>query len=190
MLEVSGAPAQLVDAAARLAVKIAAKPAPGILHMAKKQRSRLLIEPTVQLTLVRHVVLYWLCAAVTLELLNLSRQIAMGPERASFWAYLFNEDLVQALIRLAIGSLLVLPLVIWDLLKLSNRFAGPIYRMRRTLRSIAQSGAVESVRLRDGDFWADFAQELNAALSRLDAQRQPQASPDDSQPLEQLAGCK
>ncbi|MBX9789200.1 MAG: hypothetical protein K2Y37_09825 [Pirellulales bacterium] len=156
----------------------------------KFKRSRLLIEPSVQLTLVRHVVIYWICTVVTVELLNLTRQIAIGPERESFWAYLFNEDLTQALIRLAIGSLLVLPLVIWDMLKLSNRFAGPIYRMRRTLRGISESGTVENVRLREGDFWADFAQELNAALSQLDAQRQPQASSDDAQPIDHLAGCK
>jgi sensor histidine kinase YesM len=156
----------------------------------KFKRSRLLVEPSVQISLVRHVVFYWLCTVMTLELLNLSRQIAIGPERASFWAYLFNEDLLQALIRLGIGSLLVLPLVIWDMLKLSNRFAGPIYRMRRTLRSVAASGNVENVRLRDGDFWADFAEELNAALAQLDGQRKTPIEADDAPQLESATSCK
>ncbi|MGD9646839.1 MAG: hypothetical protein AB7U73_14080 [Pirellulales bacterium] len=156
----------------------------------KFKRSRLLIEPGVQLSLVRHVVCYWLCTVVTLELLNLTRQIAIGPERASFWAYLFNEDLMQSLIRLAIGSVLVLPLVIWDMLKLSNRFAGPIYRMRRTLRAVANNQEVENVRLRDGDFWSDFAEELNAALAQLDAQRPPAANADEADAVPQVLSGK
>ncbi len=136
------------------------------------KRSRLLVEPRVQLTLVRHVVFYWLCTVMTVELLNISRQIAVGPEQPGFWSYLFNEHTLQAMIRLAIGALLVLPLVIYDMLRLSNRFAGPIFRMRRTLRNVAANGAIENVQLRDGDYWGDFAEELNAALALLDSQRQ------------------
>lgn len=144
--------------------------------MAKFKRKQLLVEPRVQVPLIRHVVIYWFCTAATVEFLNLTRQIALGPQQASFWDYLFNDNSQQAMIRLAIGSLLVLPLVIWDMLRLSNRFAGPIFRMRRTLRNVAANGAVENVRLRDGDYWGDFAQELNAALAMLDSQRQ---QPDD-----------
>jgi hypothetical protein len=152
--------------------------------MAKFKRSQLLVEPRVQLSLIRHVCIYWFCTAATVEFLNLTRQIALGPQQASFWDYLFNENSQQALIRLAIGSLLVLPLVIYDMLRLSNRFAGPIFRMRRTLRKVAANGAVENVQLRDGDFWGDFAEELNAALALMDSQRQ-QPGDEADRPVEE-----
>lgn len=144
--------------------------------MAKFKRKQLLVEPRVQLPLIRQVVIYWFCTAATVEFLNLTRQIAIGPQQADFWGYLFNANTGQALIRLAIGALVVLPLVVYDMLRLSNRFAGPIFRMRRTLRKVAANGAVENVQLRDGDYWGDFAEELNAALAMLDSQRQ---QPDD-----------
>jgi hypothetical protein len=53
------------------------------------------------------------------------------------------------------------------MLVFSNRFAGPVFRMRRVLREVAQGRVVERVRLRDGDYWHGFADDLNAALQQI-----------------------
>lgn len=156
----------------------------------RKKRKQLLVEPRVQLTLIRRVVVYWLCTAATVEFLYLTRQIAIGPEQSSFWGYFFNDDLWQAAIRLAIGALVVLPLIIWDMLRMSNRFAGPIYRMRRTLRKVADNGPIENVKLRQGDFWGDFAEDLNAALALLDDQRRSPIQGETARSDEELVSCK
>jgi hypothetical protein len=137
--------------------------------MAKYKRSQLLIEPSVQRTLIRHAIGYWLCCALTLEFLNLAWQISTGPEQRSFWAYLLSQSLLESCVRLALGTTLVLPFVIWDMLKLSNRFAGPIYRMRRALREVAEHGRTGTVHLRKDDFWHELAEELNAALATLES---------------------
>ena len=59
------------------------------------------------------------------------------------------------------------------MLRLSNRFAGPVYRMQRALHHVVENGTVEVVRLRDSDYWHDFAADLNSALAKLASERQP-----------------
>lgn len=63
-----------------------------------------------------------------------------------------------------VASLLLLGPITFDMLRLSNRFAGPVFRMQRELKQIAQGGKPEPIRLRDNDYWHDFADDLNAAL--------------------------
>ena len=55
----------------------------------------------------------------------------------------------------AIASFVLLPLVIIDIVRLSNRFTGPLLRMRRSMRALAQGEQVEPLKFRDADFWHD-----------------------------------
>jgi hypothetical protein len=66
----------------------------------------------------------------------------------------------------AVASLLLLPLVVYDLLQVTNRFAGPIFRLRRSMRDLAQGIPVMPIRFRDGDFWQDFASDFNLVAEK------------------------
>jgi hypothetical protein len=66
-----------------------------------------------------------------------------------------------------IASMLVLPIVVVDVVRLSNKFAGPVHRMRRTIKQLADGRVVEPVCLRKEDFWYDFAEDFNRALARM-----------------------
>jgi hypothetical protein len=134
--------------------------------MAVRKRKRLLIDAKVQGALVYRVVTYWVACVVTIELLNLTWQIATGPEQPTFADYFLHQDLRALCGRLALSGLLLAPITL-DVLRLSNRFAGPVYRMQLMLHHVARGGEVEPVRLREDDFWQGFAAELNAALARL-----------------------
>ncbi len=134
--------------------------------MAVYKRRQLLIDPKVQGSLIRRVVIYWLSCVGTVEFLALTWDIATGPEQQSFFAYFQNHDWQAVGVRLLISSFLLIPIT-YDMLRLSNRFAGPVYRMRRILRKVATEGIVEGVHLREDDYWHEFAEDLNAALSRL-----------------------
>jgi hypothetical protein len=134
--------------------------------MAHFKRKRLLIDPKVQGALVVRVIFYWLACMVTLEFLQLTWQVATGPQQPSFADYFLRYDWASAVGRLLLASIVLLP-IMWDMLSFSNRFAGPVYRMRRVLREVARGGAAEKVQLREGDFWHGLADDLNAALERL-----------------------
>ena len=67
----------------------------------------------------------------------------------------------------AIASFLLLPLVIMDVIRMSNRFVGPLLRLRRSMRALARGEDVEPIEFRDNDFWHDFADEFNAVNARI-----------------------
>jgi hypothetical protein len=58
----------------------------------------------------------------------------------------------------------LVPLFIWDAIGLSNRFAGPIIRVRRTLSDLADGKSPQLVEFRSGDFWQTLASDLNRLL--------------------------
>ena len=62
----------------------------------------------------------------------------------------------------------LLPVFIIDSIKLSNRFAGPVYSLRRALREIVQGKPPRRLKFRKHDFWHDLADDYNALLVRLD----------------------
>ena len=54
---------------------------------------------------------------------------------------------------------------------MSNRFVGPIYRLRRSMRSLANGEEVDPVFLRDGDYWFDFAEDFNRVAAEMGARQ-------------------
>ena len=60
-----------------------------------------------------------------------------------------------------IGSLVLLPFVLYDALKITHRIAGPIYRLRKAMGKILAGETVGAVRFRDGDYFHEIAEEFN-----------------------------
>jgi hypothetical protein len=67
----------------------------------------------------------------------------------------------------------VLPLVLWDVLKLTHRIAGPLSRFRATLQALTAGRQVPFVRIRKDDLLHEFEQDFNAYLAQLEARNQP-----------------
>jgi hypothetical protein len=107
---------------------------------------------------------YWLYCLLTLTLLTLCWRIAnTEPQPFESHMHALKADFAPA----AIGSLLLLPVVLIDVLRLSNRFTGPMFRVRRTMNLLAQGEPVPPLKFRDGDFWMEFAGDFNAVAARL-----------------------
>ena len=62
----------------------------------------------------------------------------------------------------------LLPVFVVDSIKLSHRFAGPIYSLRRAIRDIAQGKPARKLKFRRHDFWHEIAEDYNAMLLRLE----------------------
>ena len=70
-----------------------------------------------------------------------------------------------------IVALLMIPVYLYDVINLSHRFVGPVLRVRRELRRMAERESVAPVKLRKNDFWQDLAADFNAALATIDRDR-------------------
>jgi len=71
-----------------------------------------------------------------------------------------------------------LPLAVFDMVRLSHRFAGPMVRYRRAMHDLGRGEHVEPLRFRDGDYWQDLATDFNAVLARLESRRETSCAAD------------
>jgi hypothetical protein len=86
-------------------------------------------------------------------------QVLLGSPGQT-WAQRISSQLGYSFF-LGIVVLSLLPAFMLDSIRFSNRFVGPLARMRRAMRELSEYGNTEELRFRDGDFWADAASEFN-----------------------------
>jgi hypothetical protein len=67
--------------------------------------------------------------------------------------------------------LAILPMILLDIIKLSHRWAGPIFRLRATLQAMTNGESVPPIRFRENDYWQDLAYYVNAVSAELNRLR-------------------
>jgi hypothetical protein len=149
------------------------------------QRKRLFVDASVQGALLLRIVVYWFLSLLTVSLLLIFLEIVNGkavPMGDHFNFSILWEEHVSVLVAL----LLILPMLLLDSLVLSNRFAGPFHRIRRTIHALASGKPAEPLQFRSNDYWQDVAKDLNALGERL----QQASKPPDSVPSRQNAATE
>ena len=71
---------------------------------------------------------------------------------------------------IVLTALATAPLLMWDILKLTHRVAGPLVRFNSTLQQLMAGQHVERVTLREGDLLLEFRDEFNAFLAYYNEQ--------------------
>lgn len=133
-------------------------------------RRKFLVDRRVQGALAWRVVIYW-----AISLWGIFCVLAAVPIVLSVWFGFENgPTLGELLARTWRGywpslaaSLLILPGIVWDVIRLSHRFAGPMIRFRRAMRDLADGKPVAPLKFRDGDFWSDLASDFNDLAERV-----------------------
>lgn len=132
--------------------------------MAYFRRRIFLVDNKVQGALVMRVIAYWVYCLFTISLLLIWWDAFAGPPR-EFMTIV--SDVYQRFAPAAAASLLVLPLVVMDVLRMSNRFAGPARRLKDGLRELSEGKQVRPLTFRDNDFWQETAAEFNRVNDRI-----------------------
>ena len=135
-------------------------------------RKQIFVDPKVQGTLVLRVIVYWTVCVTTISIMLLCWRMLTGPARMPFTHL---DDMWFQYGPALIASFILLPLVIYDIVRTSNRFTGPLLRLRRNMQSLAKGELVKPIRFRDGDFWQELAQEFNAVVQRVQNSGEPVA---------------
>ena len=91
--------------------------------MKERQRKRLFVDPKVQSTLLVRAVMYWGFLIVAITIMLLCWRVFTGPARM-FWTH-FDELWFQCGPAF-VASVLILPLIVTDMVRISNRFC--VYR--------------------------------------------------------------
>jgi methyl-accepting chemotaxis protein len=131
------------------------------------QRGKEYIDPQVQGALWKRMVAHWLVFALVAALLATGLEWMSDPFR-SFEQ--LASDMWWSYSPLLLAILILVPAFVFDAIRMSHRFAGPVYRVRQVIRNLAEGHQTGRVEFRDNDFWKDMAGDLNRVIERV---RQP-----------------
>jgi len=136
---------------------------------AKKHRTTHLSDWTVQGTLLLHIALHWLIFLIAVGALLLFLE-AIDGEASDAW-----ENMLRRHGPTVFFALVLTPIYIRELCKLTNRFAGPMVRVRRAMHDLAEGRDVAPIQFRPGDFWQELATDFNRVAERVRASNHPAA---------------
>lgn len=153
-----------------------------------RPRRCLMSHPEIQVPLLARTALYWmlyhavLWMAMFLYRYAENRAAVMGGAPPRSFSDLYGQFLREHA-SLWVCAIVILPVVLWDLLKFTHRLVGPLVRFQRTLERLIAGEDVEAVRLRQGDLLFELQSTFNQYLASL---RSPQAPAEftQSQPTE------
>jgi len=136
--------------------------------MADRVRKKKYVDPQVQGALVRRITFHWLAFIAVAAFIAFSLQVLSNPFAP------MGEHLQQLWWThgpFLLVMVLMLPVFVLDTIKLSNRFAGPIYRLQQCMRQIAAGEPPKPLKFRENDFWQGLAETFNRMVDRLSQQQ-------------------
>lgn len=126
--------------------------------MSQTQRKQNFVDNHVQGALVKRVLGHWLTFFSVLGIATIGLHTLVGNPAIPLAQRLQTQ--IGEFIFLAIIMLTILPVFVLDTIRFSNRFVGPISRLRKGLRNLKE-GKTERLTFRDIDFWGGMADEFN-----------------------------
>ena len=133
--------------------------------MAMPRRKKKFIDAHVQGALAQRIIFHWLVFLCVATLASFILQVLSNPFRP-LSAHLADVWWTHGPFLLV--TVFLLPVFVMDSIKLSHRFAGPIFNLRRSIREIVDGKPPRRLKFRRHDFWHELADDYNAMLSRLD----------------------
>jgi hypothetical protein len=127
-------------------------------------RQTVWVDSNVQGALIGRIVLYWVSGLLYVTLGSTCFQYYQHPDWTAgehaaalfsqFWPWIPS-------------AVLCLPLVVFDVVRLSNLFVGPIYRLRQHLLDICEDPSCRALQFRDDDYWQDLAEPIHCLQAEL-----------------------
>jgi hypothetical protein len=148
--------------------------------MGYPQRKKHFIDSRVQGALARRIILHWLVFVLVTSVVAFVVQVLSDPFRG-LSSHL--SDLWWSQGPFLLVMVFLLPVFVMDAVKLSHRFAGPIFNLRRAIRKVAEGETPRKLKFRQADFWHDLADDYNAMLTKLGALEDEKSGKEDSEKL-------
>jgi hypothetical protein len=133
------------------------------------KRARKYVDRNVQGGLLTRMAIHWGVFFFTSAFAYIVVQAIVSPNGTSFLQRIQNSLTEFSLLGLLMLTLM--PAFFLDVVRFSNRFAGPIVRLRRFLRELGENGEVPPLKFRDDDFWMEIAKEFNVCRERIYRQK-------------------
>ena len=136
--------------------------------MSVKQRKQYYIDSNVQGALLRRICIHWALFFFVAALAIIGLQALLGDPQKSISERIEFET--SEFMFMGIVMISLFPAFMLDTIRFSNRFVGPIARLRRLLRDL-KTGKTAHCSFRDNDFWSEMALEFNEVADLVAAQQ-------------------
>lgn len=134
--------------------------------LSTRKRSRLFVDYPVQGSLVRQLLIHWAIACAVIFLYLFLMQVFSAGMRRPFTEYLSGMWNRYGILLVVLAT--VFPVFVFDSIRLSHRFAGPMVPFGKALEKLARGEKIEAMYFRKSDFWQQLATNLNSVASKLD----------------------
>jgi hypothetical protein len=142
-----------------------------------QKRSRLFIDAPLQGMLLLRVGLYWMVCVLT-QVLIIYLVAVVASMSAAPSAFSLPPQQLRWLLQLVVfASALLLPVILFDVLRLSHRWVGPVFRLRTALQALSRGEKVAPISFRAGDFWQEMAGDFNVVAA--DANRRKETATEE-----------
>lgn len=131
-------------------------------------RQKLWVDTNVQGVLIGRIVLYWVCALLYVTLGTACFQYYQHP---NWTATRHLQSLFSQFWPWIPSAVLCLPLVIFDVIRLSNAFVGPIFRLRQHLNELCDNPQCRALKFRDDDYWSELVEPIHYLQAEIVALR-------------------
>ncbi len=140
--------------------------------MANK-RKKTYVDSHVQGRLIRRIMVHWcIFFFVTCGLFAIMNALG-GDPGVSIWERLWGDTSTMVMAGLVI--LCLFPAFALDTVRFSNRFVGPISRLRSSLRELGETGTTEKIKFRGDDFWTEMADAFNQVIDQVESRSTTEA---------------
>lgn len=154
-------------------------------HNPYRKRQQVFADRAIQSSLAWRLAGHWLLFTGLLLVLNTFLQMSfLFPQQAFGDAF---RSAAWAQIPLLVCVAALVPLFTRDALRISNRLAGPMVRLRKSLKSLAAGEKVPPLVFRENDYWLESATEFNRVRQLVLGLYKEIDIPDGPQGSEQLA---
>jgi hypothetical protein len=148
-------------------------------------RNQLLIDESVQGALLRRTALYCGCSAVYFITILIFTESITTPDQTILQSLLHN---LNEIVYWAPGLMLMSPIVLYDLLRVTNRFAGPVFRLQREMQRLIDCESTSPLTFRERDYWMEMAVAFNKIRDEMLERRGQQSGALDTQQGEGASG--
>lgn len=141
-------------------------------------RTQTVVDRDVQYGVVKKIAVHWL-AFFLCNTIALVIWIRLFEQPDTTWENTLVDGF-QRYLPFFVISLALIPAFVLDTLKLTNRFAGPITRLRMEINNAAAGRPVSLLHFRSNDYWREIADGFNnlvkhAGIPTTDAKPSPES---------------
>lgn len=142
----------------------------------KDQRKRLFINKEIQGTVIWRCAVFWviyhffmLHTLFAFEFMAYLVQLMNGAPAQTFSE--IYSTFIGKYYPICLTALAILPLLAFDVLKMSHRIVGPLIPFQRAIKNLKNGTHVDPIKLRKGDLLTEFQNDFNDFLLWYQAER-------------------